>query len=64
VPGRGDAGGGYEYGVEVARVFFGRHGFGDAWAFWDAGADRCFGASAERTRAALNDADLFVNLAV
>jgi hypothetical protein len=53
---------GYEYGVEVAAAFFGRHGFGDAWAFWDAGADRCFGASAERTRAALNDADLFVNL--
>jgi hypothetical protein len=49
--------------VREAAAFFGAHGFGDAWAFWDAGADRHFGASAERTRAALADADLFVNLA-
>lgn len=53
----------YDYGVREATAFFGAHGFGDAWAFWDAGADRHFGASAERTRAALADADLFVNLA-
>ena len=53
----------FEYGVEATGTFLAAHGFGDAWAFWDAAADRHFGASAERTRAALADADLFVNLA-
>ncbi len=54
---------GYAHGVRAAAAFFGTHGFGDAWSFWDAGADRHHGATAERTRAALADADLFVNLA-
>jgi len=53
----------YDYGVRAVAAFFGAHGFGDAWGFWDAGTDRHFGAGAERTRAALADADLFVNLA-
>lgn len=53
----------YEYGAHAAGAFFSAHGFGDAWAFWDAATDRYHGASAERTRAALADADLFVNLA-
>jgi hypothetical protein len=53
---------GFEYGVEHAGAFFTRHGFADAWGFWDAGADRYAGAGGERTRAALADADLFVNL--
>lgn len=53
----------YDYGVRAAGAFFGAHGFGDAWGFWDPVADRYHGASAERTRAALADADLFVNLA-
>jgi len=52
----------YDYGVRHAREFFAQHGFTDAWAFWDAGADRYFGAGGGRTRAALADADLFVNL--
>jgi len=52
----------YSYGVAHARAFFAAHGFGDAWAFWDAGAERCFGADLERTRAILHDADLVVNL--
>ena len=53
---------GYEYGIRHAAGFFERHGFGDAWAFWDAAADRYAGAGHERARAALADADLFVNL--
>jgi hypothetical protein len=53
----------YDYGVRAAAAFFGDHGFGGAWGFWDAGTDRHFGAGAERTRTALADADLFVNLA-
>jgi hypothetical protein len=57
------AGADYDYGVRAAADFFGAHGFGDAWGFWDAAADRHHGASAERARAALADADLFVNLA-
>ena len=52
----------YSYGVGHARAFFAAHGFADAWTFWDAGADRHFGAAAERTRATLHDADLVVNL--
>jgi hypothetical protein len=52
----------YEYGVRHARDFFARHGFADTWTFWDASADRHFGAGGERTRAALAEADLFVNL--
>jgi hypothetical protein len=54
---------GYDYGVRAAAAFFDAHGFGDAWGFWDAGADRWHGAAEDRTRAALADADLFVNLA-
>jgi hypothetical protein len=54
---------GYDYGVRAVAAFFGAHGFGDAWSFWDAGADRHYGAGVERMRAALADADLFVNLA-
>lgn len=53
----------YEYGVHATGAFFAPHGFGDAWGFWDAATDRYHGAAAERTRAALADADLFVNLA-
>jgi len=53
----------YDYGVRAASEFFAAHGFGDAWAFWDAAADATYGADAERTRAALADADLFINLA-
>jgi hypothetical protein len=52
----------FDYGVRQAEQFFAVHGFGDAWGFWDAAADRYYGASAERTRAALADAELFVNL--
>jgi hypothetical protein len=52
----------YDYGVRAASDFFAAHGFGDAWTFWDAATDRHHGADAERTRAALADADLFVNL--
>jgi len=52
----------YTYGVRTAAAFFAAHGYGDAWGFWDAGADRYYGADAERTRAALADCDLFVNL--
>jgi hypothetical protein len=53
----------YDYGIRATANFLGAHGFGDAWAFWDAARDRTHGAGAERTRAALADADLFVNLA-
>jgi hypothetical protein len=53
----------YDYGVRFATDFFAAHGFAGAWGFWDAGGDRWSGAGAERTRAALADADLFVNLA-
>ena len=53
----------YDYGVRRAGEFFAPHGFGDAWGFWDAAGDRYFGAGRERTRAALADADVFVNLA-
>ncbi|MCC6850451.1 MAG: hypothetical protein IT294_18330 [Deltaproteobacteria bacterium] len=53
----------YGYGVRAAATFFETHGFADAWGFWDAGADRWYGAGEARTRAALADADLFVNLA-
>jgi hypothetical protein len=53
----------YGYGVRATGAFFGAHGFEDAWGFWDPIADRYHGAPAERTRAALADADLFVNLA-
>lgn len=53
----------YAYGVRAATDFFAAHGFGDAWAFWDAAADRTYGANAERAAAALADADLFINLA-
>jgi hypothetical protein len=52
----------YDYGVGWAADFFARHGFADAWSFWDASADRHHGAGRERTRAALADADVFVNL--
>ena len=52
----------YDYGVRATAEFFGAHGFGDAWTFWDAASDVHHGADAERTRAALADADLFVNL--
>lgn len=52
----------YEYGVRHAADFLGRHGYGDAWAFWEAGSDRYHGTGRDRTRAALADADLFVNL--
>jgi hypothetical protein len=52
----------YDYGVRMASAFFAAHGFGDAWTFWDAAADRYHGVDAERTRAALADADLFINL--
>jgi hypothetical protein len=52
----------YSYGVTYAAAFFGAHGFGDAWTFWDAGRDHHFGADAARTRATLHDADLVVNL--
>lgn len=52
----------YSYGVGFAAEFFGAHGFGDAWTFWDAGRDQHCGADAERTRAVLHDADLVVNL--
>jgi hypothetical protein len=54
--------GDYAHGVALVTEFLGRHGFGDAWAFWDAGSDRYFGAGGERARGALADADLFVNL--
>jgi hypothetical protein len=53
----------YAYGVRAAGDFFAAHGFGDAWGFWDAATDRYYGAAADRTRAALADAELFVNLA-
>lgn len=53
----------YDYGVRAVARFFGAHGFGDAWAFWDAGADRWYGAGKARTHAALAEADLFVNVA-
>ena len=53
----------YDYGVRQAGAFFAAHGFGEDWAFWDAARDCYFGASEERTRAALADAELFVNLA-
>ena len=53
----------YDYGVRAAGDFLGAHGFGDAWAFWDAVRDRTYGAGVERTRAALAEADLFVNVA-
>src|SRR5262245_23105431 len=52
----------YAFGVRAAGAFFAAHGFGDAWSFWDAAADRYYGTGAERARAALADADLFVNL--
>src|SRR6266481_1983481 len=41
----------YAYGVEHTRAFFAAQGFADAWAFWDAGGERYFGADAARTRA-------------
>lgn len=53
----------YDYGVRTAATFLGAHGFADAWGFWDAANDRWWGAGAERTRAALGTADLFVNVA-
>ncbi len=53
----------YDYGVRATGAFFAAHGFADAWGFWDPAFDRHHGASAERTRSALADADLFVNLA-
>jgi hypothetical protein len=53
----------YDYGVRFAADFFAAHGFAAAWGFWDVAADRWSGAGAERTRAALADADLFINLA-
>jgi hypothetical protein len=53
---------GYEHGIAYATTVLGRHGFADAWAFWDAAADRWAGAGRDRGRAALADADLFVNL--
>src|SRR5687768_10532296 len=63
VPGADAMANDYTYGVRAVGDFFAAHGFGEAWAFWDAAADRHHGASAERARAALADADLFVNLA-
>ncbi len=53
---------GYEHGVGFARSFLDRHGFGGAWCFWDAAADRFHGATRDAARAALTDADLVVNL--
>lgn len=53
---------GYEYGIRFTADFFAQHGFGDAWGFWDARRNAFHGAGAERCRAALADADLFVNL--
>jgi hypothetical protein len=53
----------YEYGVRAAGGFLAANGFGEGWAFWYASRARTHGAGAERTRAALADADLFVNLA-
>lgn len=52
----------YASGVAQVGRFFGRHGFGDAWAFVDQAHARAEGVGAERARAALADADLFVNL--
>ena len=52
----------YTYGVGFTEAFFARHGFGDAWAFWDAGRDRMAGARAPRVRDTLAAADLIVNL--
>ncbi len=63
VPGADAMSSDYAYGVRAASAFFEAHGFADAWAFWDAANDRYHGADADRTRAALADADLFVNLA-
>ncbi|MCC6767161.1 MAG: hypothetical protein IT293_21115 [Deltaproteobacteria bacterium] len=64
VPGAdGMRSGDYDHGVRAAATFFGAHGFGDAWGFWDAGADRWHGAGEARTRAALAEADVFVNVA-
>jgi hypothetical protein len=54
--------GDYDHGVRVAAAFFAAHGFADAWGFWDAGADRWYGAGAAPTRAALAQADVFVNV--
>lgn len=53
----------FEYGVRAAGDFFAAHGFADAWGFWDGATDRWWGAGAARTRAALAEADLFVNIA-
>ncbi len=49
-------------GFPTPADFLECHGFGDAWGFWEAGSDRYHGVGCERTRAALADADLFINL--
>jgi hypothetical protein len=53
---------GYAHGIDYTDAFFGAHGCGDAWAFWDAGADRWHGAGRDATHDALARADLVVNL--
>ncbi len=62
VPGGAMQGESYDYGVAFAARLFGEHGLRDAWAFWDARRNTFHGADEERTRAALADADVFVNL--
>jgi hypothetical protein len=49
--------------IAFAADFFGRHGFGDRWIFWDAQRDRYAGRDAETADAVLADAALLVSLA-
>ena len=53
---------GYDHGVAYARDTFAANGLGHVWGFWDAATDRVHGATVDRLRAALADADLVVNL--
>ncbi len=52
----------YTRGAAAAERFLLARGLADRWAFHDAAADRWFGSGRDMARAALADADLFINL--
>lgn len=52
----------YGHGAAAAGRFLAAHGLVDQWSFHDAATDRWFGGGRDVARAALADADLFINL--
>lgn len=54
---------GFENGIAFASDFFSRFGLDDAWMFWDAQSDRCYGTRAQSRRDLLASARFTITLA-